>query len=338
MRLPFSPPLLCLIAAVGGCNPQANVSETVSFSCAAPNSAPAVGFSCEDVAWAAEDILVATSGNRMIQAFDANSGTEKWRKEFSDDVCAIACSKSHVFVVLDGSTLAESKSDRIRRFESQSGEDQTPPGIPQPFLPDAMAWIEETDSICVLMNEGIWIYSSDLQNVIRKVAYEGNPFFSAAGGFALLAERGGSCTLADLTAGTTTTVHGTPHVTGSSMIAIDAPFLSNAFADGKGKLIRVVDNSWSTGSVAFHKDRTSKPTTVDSGNGHAIAAVHWPTRRLAVSGTEQNLLLFDTSGKRLTKIGNAVTERTYAMAFSPSGSKIATLGSDGGIKVFATSP
>lgn len=98
---------------------------------------------------------------------------------------------------------------------------------------------------------------------------------------------------------------------------------------------QIIDNSWATGQIFFHRTATDAPVEKDSKNGHAVAAVHWPTGRLAVSGTEQNLLLFSTTGQRLARRPLATSERTYAVAFSPSGQKIATLDQHGSIGVFS---
>ena len=321
MRRTYSIFWLVLLVILPACGQKLEINETESFVVAERPSEGLSEYSCEGIRWATEHILVVTLRNRKVQGFDSKSGKEIWSKEFEENIDAIATGKSHVFVALSGS-IDGSRPYRILRFNAETGDDLTPPGVPEPFLTHAMEWIEEMDSLCVLMDEGISIYSTDLQTVTKKISYEGHPFFSATGTSVLLAERSGSCTRINLESSELSLIHGPPHVE-SSMVAMDAPFLSNAFANG-GKLIRVVDNSWTTGTVSFHDGEDSEPVTADSENGHAIAAVHWPTQRLAISGTEENLLIFDTEGTKLGRIKHAVTERTYAMAFSPSGNQIAT--------------
>jgi hypothetical protein len=277
---------------------------------------------------------VATARNKLVQAFDATNGREPWRVEFVRSINAITCNADHVFVALDP-TYPYKDIESIRRLDVATGEDSTPKGIPQPFLPHALVWSEHLGALCILEHEALWIYSPDLLSVKSRIPYAGSlPIVTSDGKSILLAERNGSCTSIDLEAGSVTHIHGPPHKGRSNMIVMDAPFLSNAFHSTDGPLIRIIDNSWATGLIYFHATPAAEPATEDSQNGHAVAAVHWPAGRLAVSGTERNLLLFSTAGDSIGEVTRATSDRTYSLAFSPSGGKVAALSSDGEIRIF----
>jgi hypothetical protein len=247
----------------------------------------------------------------------------------------VTCNSDRVFVALDASYPYED-AESIRCLEVATGADSTPKGIPQPFLVQALVWSTELKALCALEHEALWIYSADLLSVAKKIPYSGRlPIVTSDGKSVLLAERTGNCTLVDLKAGSIEHIHGPPNKGEDNSVAIDAPFLSNAFHSSSGPLIRIIDNSWATGRIYFHRTLKDAAIEKDSKNGHAVAGVHWPTQRLAVSGTSKNLLLFSATGEALGEVDGATTERTYAVAFSPSGSRIATLSSDGRIKVFS---
>jgi WD40 repeat protein len=308
--------------------------EEASFVVTAAYSDRSIGSSCEDVIWASDTVLIATAQNKRIQAFDANSGKELWSTEFAKSIDAVTCNSDHVYVALDAS-YPNKDAESIRRLDLSTGADSTPKGILQPFLVQALVWSPELKALCVLEHEALWIYSTDLLTVTKRVPYSGRlPMVTSDGKSVLLAECTGSCTLIDLKAGSVDHIHGPPNKGGANLVPIDAPFLSNAFHSSGGSLIRIIDNSWATGKIYFHSNPKDTAIEMDSQNGHAVAAVHWPTQKLAVSGTEKNLLLFSTKGTVLGEVQGATTERTYALSFSPSGSKIATLSSDGRLKVF----
>jgi WD40 repeat protein len=317
-----------------GCDSRSKITEDASFVVAGAFSDSGLGSSCEEVIWATDSVLIATASNKRIQAFDANSGKELWGKEFDRSIEAVTCDSSHVYVALNASYPNEN-AESIRRLDVANGNDSTPKGIPQPFLVEALLWSPELKALCVLENEALWIYSANLLSVAKRVPYSGRlPIVTSDGKSVILAECNGSCSLIDLKAGSIDHIHGPPNNGDANSVPIDAPFLSNAFHSSSGPLIRIIDNSWATGRIFFHSTPKDAAMEKDSKNGHAVAAVHWPTDRLAVSGTEKNLLLFSTTGTELGEIRGATTERTYSLSFSPTGSKIATLSSDGRIKVF----
>lgn len=322
------------ILFLSACDGRTKISETASFPTAAPASDRFGGRSIEQVIWATEKILIATARNQQIQAFDSESGKQLWSQKFTQCIDAITCNQDHVFVALNASYPYKDK-ESIRLLDVATGADSTPKGIPQPFLVEALVWSPELKALCLLENEGLWIFSPDLLSVKTRIPYSGRlPFVTSDGKSILLAERSESCSLIDLKTESISHIYGSPHKKGDSMIATDTPFLSNAFHSTGGPLIRIIDNSWATGRIYFHPTPKDTPKESDSKNGHAVAAVHWPTSRLVVSGTEKNLLLFSTSGTLLGNISGATTERTYSLAFSPSGTKIAALSSDGRIKIF----
>jgi len=262
------------------------------------------------------------------------AGKELWSREFEKSIDAVTCNADHVYVALDASYPYED-AESIRRLDVANGVDSKPKGIPEPFLVQALVWSPEIKALCALEHEALWIYSADLLTVANRVPYSGRlPIVTSDGKCVLLAERTGSCTLIDLKAGSIDHIHGPPNKSWDNLVAIDAPFLSNAFHSSGGSFIRVIDNSWATGRIYFHSTPKDTGIEKDSKNGHAVAAVHWATQRLAVSGTEKNLLLFSVTGTALGEVRGATTDRTYAISFSPSGTKIATLSSDGRIKVF----
>jgi WD40 repeat protein len=319
---------------VSGCGGRGRITEKTSFLAANAFSDSSAGSNCDEIVWATDSILVATARNKQIQGFDPDSGKELWGRKFDRSIEAITCNSDHVYVALEAS-YPHQEADSIRRLDLRSGADSTPEGIPQPFLVHALVWSLALKALCVLEHEGLWIYSADLLSVATRIPYSGTlPIVTSDGKSVLLAERSGSCTSIDLKAGTAAHIHGPPHKGRDNMIVMDAPFLSNAFHSTGGPLVRIIDNSWATGRIYFHNTPKEVAIQRDSKNGHAVAAIHWPTQQLAVSGTGKNLLLFSTSGAVLAEIGGATTERTYALAFSSSGSKIATLSSDGRIKVF----
>lgn len=323
------------VLLICGCEGRARITEEASFEVAAAFSDRSAGGSCEQVIWATDSVLIATAWNQRIQAFDANSGKELWSSEFEKGIDAVTCNSDHVFVALDAS-YPHNDAESIRRLEVATGADSTPKGIPQPFLVQALVWSTELKVLCALEHEALWIYSADLLSVARKIPYSGSlPIVTSDGKSVLLAERTGSCALVDLKAGSIGHIYGPPNKGENNSVATDAPFLSNAFHSSGGSLIRIIDNSWVTGRIDFHSTLKDAAIEKDSKNGHAVAGVHWPTQRLAVSGTTKNLLLFSTTGEALGEVQGATTERTYAVAFSPSGSRIATLSSDGRIKVFS---
>lgn len=319
---------------LSGCDSRTKLTEQASFVVATAYSDTSSGSPCEEAIWATDSVLVATARNKRIQAFDANSGKELWSKKFDKSIEAITCNSDHVYVALDASSPYKD-AESIRRLDVTNGADSTPKGIPQPFLVHALIWSPEVKALCVLEHDALWIYSADLLSVVKRFPYSGClPIVTSDGKSVLLAEQNGSCTSIDLKAGLIDHIHGPPNRGRDNLSAIDAPFLSNAFSSSSGPLIRIIDNSWATGCVYFHRNPKDAAVKMDSKNGHAVAAVHWPTQRLAVSGTEKNLLLFSTTGTVLAELRGATTERTYALSFSPSGSKIATLSLDGRIKVF----
>jgi hypothetical protein len=57
-----------------GCKSRAKITEEVSFAVADAFSDHSIGRSIADVTWATDSVLIATAGNRKIQAFDPNSG------------------------------------------------------------------------------------------------------------------------------------------------------------------------------------------------------------------------------------------------------------------------
>jgi len=323
-----------LALLLSGCGEREKISVVASWEIPAAFSDTSLGSWCEEVIWATDSVLIATARNKRIHAFDAHTGKELWTKEFERGIHAVTCDADHVYVSLDAS-YPHREGESIRRISVADGADSTPKGIPQPFLVKALVWSEDRKALCALEHEAFWIYSADMLSVAQKIPYSGRlPIVTSDGKSVLLAEATGSCTRIDLESESITHIHGPPHQGDAFSPPIDAPFLSNAFHSSGGPLIRIIDNSWATGRIYFHITIKDEATERDSKNGHAVAAVHWPTQRLAVSGTEKNLLLFSTNGTALAEIERATTERTYSLSFSPTGSKIAALSADGRIKVF----
>ena len=293
------------------------------------------GSAGEKLIWASESMLIATARNCVVQAFNPESGAELWRAKFEKGLDGIACGGDHVYVAL-GDMGVDRSGEAIRRLELATGKDTTPKGIPQPFLVGALVWSEEAGALCVLEHSGLTVYAPDLMSVKTRVPCGERVRWKVTsdGKSILLAEREGNCSVVDVMAGSLSHVHGPPMEDGDGSVTTDAPFLSNAFYSSGGPLIRIVDNSWATGRIHFHATPADVAKEVDSKNGHAVAAVHWPSGRLAVSGTEENLLLYSTTGDLIVEMEKAVTSRTYALAFSPSGKRVAALGEDGMVRVF----
>lgn len=250
-------------------------------------------------------------------------------------ISAISANGRHVFVALEKPGSNWERAESVRRIDATTGTDSTPAKIPQPFLPDALIWVNELDALCVLQHRELWIYAPDLLSTQARIPYPGRPgFVSHAENHLLLAERSGTCTLVNLTTASSAHLHGSRNKDKKRSFAIDTPFLSHAFAHGDGRLIRVVDNSWATGRIYFHADPKAEPRVIDSGNAHAVAAIHWDTQRLAISGTGKDLVLFSTTGERLVEVNQAAEARVYQLEFSPAGTKIAAFNADGTVRTF----
>jgi WD40 repeat protein len=310
------------------------LAEVSSFVVSKGDPKVVDGGRCAEVLWANESVLVVTASNGQIQAFDAKSGQELWTKKADERIAAVTCTPDHVYVA-QHEGFAENKAKTILRLDIATGADSTPQGIPEPFLVYALVWSPAVKSLCVLENKALSIYSDDLMSVANRIPYSDDwPFVSSEGKSVLLAEHDGCCTLVDLKAGSARHLHG-PTKQQATPVPTDAPFLSNAFHSHGGPFIRIIDNSWATGRIYFHKTPKDAPIELDSKNGHAVAAVHWPTQRLAVSGTQKNLLLFSTKGTAVDELKAATTSRPLAISFSPSGSKIATLSGDHRVQIFS---
>lgn len=312
-----------------------DIVEVKKFKVTDSSSEESRSIRIEKLHWVTDDVLIANTGARIVKAINVKTGKDLWSKEFDKAIECICSGPEHTYVALDSSYPHE-EAESIRRLDVQSGDDSTPNGIPQPFLPQALIWSNDLNALCVLKHEELWIYSSDLKSVKAKIPYASSlPFVSSDGNKVLLSQHGGSCNQIDLKAESVTHVYGPPNKGRDGMIAIDAPFLSNAFMASDGRLIRIVDNSWSTGRVHLHADPKSKAKVVDSKNGHAVADVHWSTGQLAISGTSTNLLLLSTDGAFLGEMKSAVPARAYTVAFSPSGAKLAVSSENGLVKVFS---
>ncbi|MFT3992555.1 MAG: PQQ-binding-like beta-propeller repeat protein [Luteolibacter sp.] len=332
----------------------ADIRESRSFHILEPTKAPV-----SQVSWATDRIVVSGSRTRWAQAFDVETGKELWRKEFPKPISSLTCSTKHVFLTTDSS------DDSIQRLGLETGEDTTPKesslkttsktkvGSTRIGSPGVFLWNEACQALCVLQHEltmnseekshsvrnRLFLHSPDSLNARPTIDYTGssNPLASCDGTTLLLAERESqSCTLVDLSTGTGTLIYGpplpevAPEDLGGSC---DTPALSNAFSSPEGSFIRVVDNFWSGGDIHFHP-KSALPSKLHFPQGHIIAAVHWPTQRLLVSGMTTNLTLCNTSGEILEKLKNVTGARVWSMAFSPNGKKAAALNEKGEIKIF----
>ncbi|MEK7951712.1 hypothetical protein [Luteolibacter soli] len=281
-------------------------------------------------------VVIVTAGNKMVQAFDVVSGKERWRAVYDRSIVAMTSNMAHVYVALEAG--AGDGVESIRRVDVATGKDATPKGMLQPFLPRAMLWMPMAGGLCVVTQAEVWIYSQDLTGVEARIPYEGSgyPEVTSDGKTILLWERGGRCRVIWPGAGgsATAALTGKWREVADDKIVTDAPFLSNAFYETGGGMVRVIDNSWSTGRIYFHASPVKEAREEPSENGHAIAAVDWSRKRVAVSGTSKNLLLFTTAGERQLEMRDAVRSRTYSMAFSPGGKWLAALGEDGSVRVF----
>ncbi len=314
---------------------QPPVVELASFRVPNPRSEKsliAVGIYGYRVFWATDDIVLVTAGNRTIQAFSSSSGNELWRRQFGEVIPAVTASPRHVFFSQGWLTSEAGAPRGIRRLGLATGRDSANPGVSLESAPDSLIWMEAQNGLFVLNSSEAVLFSEDLQTARPLGTWDGLPFVSHAGKFVLLAERTGRCALFDLDSPGVMrkfTPLGGQHGGG-----IDTPFLSNAFHAEDGGLIRVVDNSWLTGRICFHPKPDAEATVIDSENGHAVAAVHWPTSRLAISGTEKNLLLLSTSGQVAVRLSQIAADRVLSLDFSPSGQKLAALSGDGRVKIF----
>ncbi len=118
-------------------------------------------------------------------------------------------------------------------------------------------------------------------------------------------------------------------------IVIDGPFTSHAQFDGAKTLIFTVDNSWATGTVHVHDIQQKKDLlTFDSRNGHAEMDVDFASSRIALTGTSENLTLFDFQGKILIEQKKAADQRIRAVRFSPDRKRIAIGSWDNTVRVF----
>jgi hypothetical protein len=283
----------------------------------------------------AEQVVIATMWNRQVQAFDVKSGKERWKVEYDREIDAMTCNKAYVYVALDG---RGEDGESIRQVDAETGRDVTPKGIPQPAITRDMFW--GPGGLCVVTFDEVWIYSPDLKEVATRIPYRESlgegafPQMSSDGETILLREHGGRCSVVDPKARAVARLTGKWKEAGRGEIGMDAPFLSNAFYETGKEMVRVMDGGWGTGKIYFHESPVKEAKVVDSENMHAIAAVDWRRKRVAVSGTSEGLSVYTTSGEKLVGMKEAVSARTYAMAFSMFGKRLATLGEDGGVRVF----
>ena len=120
---------------------------------------------------------------------------------------------------------------------------------------------------------------------------------------------------------------------GNSESPIDGTALSNAHGHADGTLALVHDHGgWSDGTVEITSP--ASPVTFSSENAHAITAVDWKHRVIAISGTSKNLILKTLDGEPVDTIRNACSERIYKVSFSPDGRHVAVLSQSGELKVF----
>lgn len=114
---------------------------------------------------------------------------------------------------------------------------------------------------------------------------------------------------------------------------IDAPFFSHIRSDGE-TVIYTQDNSWATGKAFIHDLATKKTSPFDALNGHIELAVHFPSRRIALTGSEARLTLMDFTGNRMADLKNVTLQRNGWIEFSPSGKQILVGSWDNAVYVF----
>ncbi|MFT4177025.1 MAG: hypothetical protein QM627_10255 [Luteolibacter sp.] len=336
----------------------AGIHESRSFTILQPGSD--ANSHVSQVCWATERIVIASYRSRWVQAFDVETGKELWRKEFPKPISNLTCSTKHVFLV------THAGGGSIRRLELETGQDTTPKISPPKAAdgtkinqirigsPRALRWNETLQVLYALQSEltvrsgeesldiqnRLFLHSPDSLKAQPTLYYTGslNPLASSNGATILLAERESqTCTLIDLSTGTSTLIYGPPLpkvAVDSFGGADDAPFLSNAFYSTDGSFIRIIDNFWSGGNIHFHPKPHLPSTKVRFPQGHIVAAVHWPSKRLLVSGMTTNLALCTTAGEMIEELKNVTGGRAYSLAFSPSGKKAASLSDTGYVKIF----
>jgi WD40 repeat protein len=117
--------------------------------------------------------------------------------------------------------------------------------------------------------------------------------------------------------------------------ATDAPFISNARFDGQRTLVYTVDNSWARGKVHVHDIQAQKDTaTFDSRNGHVVMDVDFSRGRIALTGTEKALTVLDLAGNVIAEKAAVTLQRNVAIAFSPTGKRLAVGSQDNTIRIF----
>lgn len=300
------------------------------------------------VAWMRELMVVVTAENSRVQAFNAKSGEEVWKAEFDEKVAAIGCSERDVYVALNSMPVMHNR-EWLRRLEGATGKDDTPPAIPQPDFVREIMWSEELQQLCVVEAQKVSLYARDLMNVKKRIPFEGlYPRTSTDRRTILLTELGGNCRVVDVKAGTVEYIYGPPsNVDNWGVLAKNGPILVDAFYHAsEGRLIRHVDTLQGKARLFIHESPGSGAREVETGMDRARAAVHWPTRRVAVAGTGQSLLLFSTKGDLLEElkgevddepmadVEDEVPEGVAALAFSPSGKQLAVMDYAGWVKVY----
>jgi WD40 repeat protein len=114
---------------------------------------------------------------------------------------------------------------------------------------------------------------------------------------------------------------------------IDAPFFSHIRSDGR-TVLYTQGNSWATGKVFVHDLATKKTNSFDARNGHIELSVHFPSRRLVVTGTGAGLTLTDFTGVMLADLKDATLQRNGCVEFSPSGKRIVVGSWDNAVYAF----
>ena len=294
----------------------------------------------EFLVWIDNDHLVAGLPGRTITCYQLGNVDPLWKRTLDGSVEMVAASPDQVFacvgpvaspeshlLVLDattGKTVRTVTGDEIEKLCGYSY-----------FLPGGIAWLA-TPGALALVNAGdenednVCFLDKELSKVIgRAKAPDHTTGVSTSPGAITVCKMTNQVHVIEAATG-----HHIKHWgKGNADSAIDARALSSAHGHGDGTLVLVHDNGgWSDGDVAITSAKS--PSKFSSGNAHAVTAVDWNHRLVAISGTSKNITLKTLAGKSVAKLENACSERIHIVAFSPAGNHVAALSQAGELKVF----
>ena len=290
--------------------------------------------------WADNDCLIAGLQGQTVNCYRLGCAQPVWSRDLDGAIEAVAASPDLVFVC----------SNRIKSPRSDLSILETSDGSARRlvtseelgklcgysfFLPRAIAWLPDPGVLAVAnFSDGdpdnICFVDDDLTKIISKATAPGfTTGVSGSPGTLTICEMSNQAHVIDAHSGR----HLQHWGKGNSASPVDGAALSNAHGHADGTLALVHDNGgWSDGTVEITSP--TKSVSFSSENAHAVTAVDWNHRVIAISGTSKNLVLKTLEGKAVGTIPNACSDRILKVSFSPNGQHVAVMSQTGEVRVF----